>query len=71
MEEEGRVVLRLQISADGRVLESKIERSSGFVRLDEAARQALVLCRFRPATLDGQPIPSTVLLPYRFELPRD
>lgn len=71
MEEEGRVVLRLQISADGRVLESKIERSSGFVRLDEAARQALVLCRFRPATSDGQPIPSTVMLPYRFELPRD
>lgn len=71
MQEEGRVVLRLLISAEGRVVESKIDKSSGFSRLDEAARQALVLCRFKPATTDGQPVQSTLVIPYRFELPRD
>jgi periplasmic protein TonB len=71
MQEEGRVVLRLIISADGRVVESKVDKSSGYTRLDEAARQALALCRFKPATADGQPIQSNLLIPYRFELPRD
>ncbi len=71
MQEEGRVVLRLVISADGRVVDSKVDKSSGYNRLDEAARQALALCRFKPATSDGQPIQSSLLIPYRFELPRD
>lgn len=71
MQEEGRVVLRLVISAEGRVFESKVDKSSGYTRLDEAARQALALCRFKPATSDGQPIQSSLLIPYRFELPRD
>jgi len=40
---------------DGKVLDSKVERTSGSRRLDEAARAGLTLCRFRPATLNGRP----------------
>jgi protein TonB len=43
------------IDLNGQVLESKIERSSGHRRLDEAARAGLSLCKFRPATVDGKP----------------
>ena len=47
--------LSFLIDVDGRVLESKVERSSGYRRLDEAARAALGACKFRPATVDGRP----------------
>lgn len=53
-QETGLVLLAFLIDVDGSVLESKVERSSGFRRLDEAARNALGLCRFRPATTDGK-----------------
>jgi periplasmic protein TonB len=33
-----------------------VERTSGFRRLDEAARAGLALCKFRPATVNGQPV---------------
>jgi len=53
--ERGIVRLNFLIDVDGRVLQSKVERSSGYSRLDEAARVALGACRFRPATVDGRP----------------
>lgn len=53
--ESGVVLLSFLIDVDGRVLEGKVERSSGYRRLDDAARNGLSLCKFRPATLDGKP----------------
>ena len=53
--ERGIVRLNFLIDVDGKVLESKVERSSGYRRLDEAARAALGACKFRPATVDGRP----------------
>jgi len=53
--ETGVVLLSFLIDVDGRVLEGKIERSSGHHRLDSAALNALGLCRFKPATVDGKP----------------
>lgn len=53
--ESGVVLLNMLIDLDGRVLDSKVERSSGHRRLDEAARQGLGLCKFKPATVDGKP----------------
>jgi protein TonB len=53
--ETGTVLLNFLIDVNGKVLESKVERSSGSRRLDEAARQGLELCNFRPATVDGRP----------------
>jgi len=53
--ETGIVRLTFLIDVDGRVLDSKVERTSGSRRLDEAARNGLSLCRFKPATLNGRP----------------
>lgn len=52
----GTVTMQFLIGADGWVVESKLQKSSGYPSLDEAARTALAKCRFRPATRDGQPV---------------
>jgi periplasmic protein TonB len=67
-EEQGSVQLKFLIGADGRVLESQIERSSGYVRLDEAARAGLSQCQFRPGTVDGRPEPSWASMKYTWRL---
>jgi protein TonB len=53
--ETGTVRMLFLIDVDGKVLDSKVERTSGSRRLDEAARSGLSLCRFKPATLNGRP----------------
>lgn len=67
-EESGAVVLKFLIEADGSVMESLVESSSGFERLDEAARAALALCRFRPGTTDGRPERSWARIRYVWKL---
>jgi protein TonB len=54
--EEGVVTLRFLVGIDGKVIESAIQKSSGYARLDEAARKALSLCSFRPGTLNGKSV---------------
>lgn len=54
--EEGTVVLRLLIGADGRVQQISVAQSSGFDRLDEAALQAVRTWRWQPTLRDGQPV---------------
>lgn len=53
--ETGTVRLSFLIDTNGKVLDSKVDRSSGSRRLDEAARAGLSLCKFRPATVNGKP----------------
>jgi protein TonB len=53
--ETGTVLLNFLIDLNGGVIDSKVERSSGHRRLDEAARAGLSLCKFKPATVDGKP----------------
>lgn len=64
LEEAGSVLLQLLVDVDGTVAESKVAQSSGFPRLDEAARLALSKCRFKPGTVDGKP--ERVWLPYKY-----
>ena len=66
--ETGTVRLRFLIDVDGRVLDSKIERSSGSRRLDEAARAGLSLCKFKPATLNGRPERTWGRIEYEWKL---
>jgi protein TonB len=42
------------ISVDGKVLDSKIESTSGSKSLDKAALAALSLCKFKPGSKDGK-----------------
>ena len=53
LEEEGTVQLKFLVGTDGKVIESAVEKSSGFRRLDEAAREALSKCQFKPALVGG------------------
>jgi protein TonB len=66
--ETGTVLLSFLIDLNGRVLESKVERSSGYRRLDDAARQGLELCKFKPGTLDGRPTRSWARMEYVWSL---
>lgn len=68
LEEEGTVLLRFLVQADGKVVDSQIEKSSGFRRLDEAARQALARCQFKAATVDGKPEQSWTSIRYTWRL---
>jgi D-alanyl-D-alanine endopeptidase (penicillin-binding protein 7) len=53
---QGTVTLGFLVSASGKVVDSKIVRSSGYATLDEAARSALVNCSFRPALKQGRAV---------------
>lgn len=68
MEETGTVVLDFLIDLDGRVAESKVESSSGHPRLDEAARDAMSLCKFKPGTVDGKPERTWARIRYTWKL---
>ena len=68
LEEEGTVTLKFLIGADGRVMQAEIEKTSGFTRLDEAARNALSKCQFRPGTVDGKPEQSWASIKYTWRL---
>jgi periplasmic protein TonB len=68
LEETGTVVLNFLIDVDGRVIQSRVEASSGYRRLDDAALRALSLCRFRPGTIDGKPEKSWHKLKYVWRL---
>lgn len=66
--EQGTALLRVDVGADGEVIQAALERSSGFTRLDEAARSAVTGWRFLPARRGDQPLASTVLVPVSFGL---
>lgn len=67
-QEAGVVTLGFLIDVDGRVLESKVENSSGYRRLDEAARKALGLCKFQPAMIDNKPEKSWARIEYEWRI---
>jgi TonB family protein len=60
---EANVLLKLTIDKDGRVTEAEVLEPAGH-GFDEAAREAALRFRFKPATRDGQPI--AVKIPYRY-----
>jgi len=65
---EGTVLLRLHITATGRVRRVEIVASSGHAALDRAAVEAVSTWRGRPAQQAGRSLASIELLPVRFRL---
>src|SRR5687768_11897157 len=65
---EGTVGLRILVQADGSVSEAEVVEPAGN-GFDEAARDAILLSRFSPATKDGLPIAARILFRYEFRLP--
>jgi periplasmic protein TonB len=64
--ERGTVLLRVLVDALGRPAQIQVERSSGFSRLDEAARTAVEKSLFRPYEMNGIAQPAQVLIPIEF-----
>ena len=51
--EQGRAIVRVLVGTDGLPRQVDIKQSSGFDRLDTAARAAMLRCRFIPGKVDG------------------
>lgn len=66
--QEGRVVLRVRVSARGDAKAVAIQRSSGYRLLDEAALEAVRKWRFVPASRGGSKVPAPVDVPISFKL---
>lgn len=66
--EQGRVMLDVFILPDGSVGEIKLNRSSGFPRLDNAALQAVKTWKYVPARRGDKPIPFWYVQPVSFVL---
>lgn len=68
MREEGLVVLKVKVRADGTADAVLVQHPSGSARLDEAALAAVRRWKFVPAKRGDQAIESWVLVPIEFEL---
>jgi len=65
---EGRVVLRVQVDAQGRTADVQVQQGSGWRLLDQAALLLTQDCRFSPARRGEQTLASWVEYPVRFAL---
>jgi protein TonB len=68
LRETGTVQMRVRVSADGQPLDVELANSSGYVRLDEAAKAAVKKWRFQPAMRAGKAIEAWVVFPLEFSL---
>ncbi len=66
--QQGRVILEVQVGADGRVLSVNVKRSSGFPALDGAAVQTVQRWTFEPARVAGVPVVSRADVPVNFSM---
>jgi periplasmic protein TonB len=56
MGEEGKVIMRVLVNEKGYAEKVDIQKSSGFTRLDEAAKAAVMRALFKPYIEDGKPL---------------
>jgi len=65
--QQGEVVLLLVVGKDGRPYNIRVGQSLG-MGLDEKAVEAVARWRFRPATLNGQPVATQIAVEVDFHL---
>ncbi|MBL4613453.1 MAG: energy transducer TonB [Magnetovibrio sp.] len=65
---QGLVLLSVEVSAKGQPVAVLVKKSSGYVLLDKAAKKAVRIWRFAPATRGGLPVSARVDVPIRFSL---
>lgn len=68
MGEQGKVLLKVLVSQDGKAETVKVDTSSGHQKLDQAAIDAVKKWSFVPAKRSNQPISAYVLVPVNFTL---
>jgi protein TonB len=64
----GKVVLEVEVLAEGKAGEVKLHQSSGYDILDNAALQTVKTWRFTPARRFGQAVTQRFLVPIKFSL---
>jgi len=67
-QEAGTLVLRIEIDLNGSPEKIEVRRSSGYARLDDAAKSWIRSCRFKVATVDGKPVDGWATQAYTFNL---
>ncbi len=68
MNEQGKVVLRVELGEDGRVDHLEVKTSSGYQRLDTAAQSAVKTWRCKPSMRNGVAVRAVALQPFNFTL---
>lgn len=68
MGEQGKTILRVLVNEKGQPEKVEIQRSSGFTRLDEAARLAVQRAFFKPFLDDGRAVAAYAIVPIAFTL---
>ncbi len=68
MNEQGKVVLRVELSTDGHIANTSVATHSGYTRLDEAAVNAVKTWRCKPAIRNGVAVVAVALQPFIFSL---
>jgi protein TonB len=68
MGEQGRIVLRVRVDAQGLPIDVQLHASSGSERLDASALQTVHRWKFVPARLGNEPVAASVLVPIAFTL---
>jgi protein TonB len=67
---EGKVMLRVRISAEGRVVDLAVAETSGLASFDQSALDAVRSWRFAPAKRQGLAVTHEVFVPVRFLIRR-
>lgn len=65
---EGSVTLAFLVGADGKLVDAKVEHSSGHRDLDMATQAALTKCKFEAASEDGKPVQAWTHVKYDWTL---
>jgi len=66
--EQGTVIFRVEVTAAGEPATISILKSSGYFRLDQAARRAVQHWKFHPGMTAGIPVSSEADVPVHFKL---
>jgi protein TonB len=66
--EQGRVLIHVQVTAEGTVQSVSLQKGSGSARLDEAALEAVKKWKFIPAKRGQQSVSASVVVPITFSI---
>ena len=68
---EGTVTVSFLIGPDGRRLDSRLDKSSGFPLLDRTFRSSIEKCSFNPGKMQGVPVKAWVSISYEWDIDED